>query len=151
MIADQAVKVIYINKLSRIEYVHSMGLIHRDIKPENLLIGYKRKSHVIYLIDYGLAKRYIDLKTGNHIPYLEGKQLTGTAKYASMYTHMGIEQSRRDDLESFGYVLIFLLKGELPWTGIKAKNKIEKHKKIMEKKIESTPDVLCDGLPSKLF
>jgi serine/threonine protein kinase len=98
------------------------------------------------MIDFGLAKRFIDLKTGQHIAYIEGKQLTGTVKYASVYTQMGIEQSRRDDLESLGYVLVYLMKGELPWNGIKAKNKMEKYKKIMEKKIETTPDILCEGL-----
>lgn len=151
IIADQIVnKNQIINKLSRIEYVHSMGFIHRDIKPENFLTGLKKKSHLIYMIDYGLAKRYTDLKTGQHIPYIEGKQLTGTVKYASVYTHLGYEQSRRDDLESLGYVLVYLLNGELPWNGIKAKNKQEKYKKIMVKKIETTQEILFKGLPGKI-
>jgi serine/threonine protein kinase len=127
--------------------VHSKNIIHRDIKPENFLTGLKKKSHIIYLIDYGLSKRYIDSKTQEHIPYLEGKSLTGTARYASIYTHLGIEQSRRDDLEAIGYVLVYFLKGELPWQGMKAKTKKEKYKKIMDKKIDSTPDFLCADIP----
>jgi casein kinase 1 len=122
-------------------------VIHRDIKPENFLTGLKKKSHLIYLIDYGLAKRYMDPKTLQHIPYIEGKLLTGTARYASVYTHLGIEQSRRDDLESIGYVLVYMLKGDLPWQGMKSKNKKGKYKKIMDKKIETSPDILCKDLP----
>lgn len=125
------------------------GIIHRDIKPENFVLGIKKKSHLIYLIDYGLSKKFQDIKTGEHIPYLEGKSLTGTARYASIYTHLGIEQSRRDDLESIGYLLVYLLKGELPWQGLKAKNKKEKYKKIMDKKIEETPDAICKDIPGK--
>jgi len=139
MLADQM--------LSRVEYIHSKSIIHRDIKPENFLIGIKKKSHILYLIDYGLSKRYKDPKTGEHIPYLEGKQLTGTARYASIYTHLGVEQSRRDDLEAIGYVLIYLIKGYLPWQGIKANNKQEKYHKIMEKKMTTPVEILCKSLP----
>lgn len=127
--------------------MHSKSFIHRDIKPENFLTGLKKKSHLIYLIDYGLAKIYRDRKTGLHIPYVEGKSLTGTARYASIYTHLGIQQSRRDDLEAIGYLLVYFMKGELPWQGLKAKTKKEKYKKIMEKKIASPPEVLCENLP----
>jgi casein kinase I family protein HRR25 len=84
-----------------------------------------------------------------HIPYLDGKSLTGTARYASINTHLGIEQSRRDDLESLGYVLIYFLRGELPWQGMKAKVMKEKYEKIMEKKIASPIDVLCKGFPEE--
>ena len=102
---------------------------------------------MIYLIDYGLSKRFRDSKTGEHLPYIEGKSLTGTARYASIYTHLGIEQSRRDDLESIGYLLVYMLKGELPWQGLKAKNKKEKYKCIMDKKIQCTPDLICNSIP----
>lgn len=99
------------------------------------------------MIDYGLAKRFKNPKTGEHIPFLEGKQLTGTARYASIYTQLGIEQSRRDDLESLGYILVYFMQGYLPWQGIKSKTKAEKYKKILEKKIKTVPVDICKDLP----
>ena len=135
--------------VQRIEYVHSMGYIHRDIKPGNFLIGKNYESKKIYIIDFGLSKKYIDKSTNEHIPYKEGKGLTGTARYVSLNTHYGIEQSRRDDIEGIAYNLIYFAKGKLPWQGVKTKNKKEKHKKIMEYKEEYTPDKLCDGLPEE--
>ncbi|KAI7754379.1 hypothetical protein M8C21_025611 [Ambrosia artemisiifolia] len=91
--------------INRVEYMHSRGFLHRDIKPDNFLMGLGRKANQVYIIDYGLAKKYRDLQTHKHIPYRENKNLTGTARYASVNTHLGVEQSRRDDLESLGYVL----------------------------------------------
>ena len=103
------------------------------------------------MIDFGLAKRYRDPKTGLHISYRDGKSLTGTARYASINTHLGIEQSRRDDLESLGYVLVYFLRGELPWQGLKAKTMKEKYEKIMEKKIATQIDTLCKSFPGNLI
>ncbi len=103
------------------------------------------------MIDYGLAKRFKNPKTSEHIPFIEGKQLTGTARYASIYTQLGIEQSRRDDLESLGYVLVYLFQGELPWHGIKSKTKAEKYKKILEAKIKTVPIEICKDLPGYYF
>ena len=136
--------------IERIQYVHYKGYIHRDIKPGNFVIGRGEKNKIIYIIDFGLSKKYIDLETNKHIPYKEGKGLTGTARYVSLFTHYGIEQARRDDIESIAYNLIYFAKGKLPWQGVKTKNKKEKHKKIMESKLANTPGILCMGLPDEL-
>ena len=101
--------------IQRLEFLHNNHFIHRDMKPDNFLMGLKQKQGVLYMIDFGLSKRYKDPKTAQHIPYRDGKSLTGTARYASVNTHIGIEQSRRDDLESVGYILLYFLKGSLPW------------------------------------
>mmetsp|Transcript_63118 Transcript_63118/g.176540 ORF Transcript_63118/g.176540 Transcript_63118/m.176540 type:complete len:377 (+) Transcript_63118:105-1235(+) len=140
MLADQMV--------NRVEYVHAKNFIHRDIKPDNFLIGHGKKSHVIYIIDFGLAKKYCDPKTHQHIPYRENKSLTGTARYASVNAHLGIEQSRRDDLEAIGYVLMYFNRGQLPWQGFQANTKEEKYHRIMESKRSTSAETLCKGYPA---
>lgn len=141
MIADQT--------LLRIEYIHSKSFIHRDIKPDNFLMGLGRRSNIVYIIDFGLAKRYRDPKTHVHIMYRENKHLTGTPRYASINNHLGIEQSRRDDLESLGYVFMYFLRGSLPWQGLRANTKKQKYQKIMEKKMATPIDLLCKGFPDE--
>ncbi|KAM0869891.1 hypothetical protein ACQ4PT_040391 [Festuca glaucescens] len=133
--------------ITRIEFLHSKGYLHRDIKPDNFLMGLGRKANQVYIIDFGLAKRYRDSTTNRHIPYRENKNLTGTARYASCNTHLGIEQSRRDDLESIGYVLLYFLRGSLPWQGLKAATKKQKYDKISEKKLSTPIEVLCKSHP----
>jgi serine/threonine protein kinase len=99
------------------------------------------------MIDFGLAKKYRDPKSHQHIPYRENKSLTGTARYAAINAHLGIEQSRRDDLEAIGYVLMYFNRGQLPWQGIKASTKEEKYRKIMESKMSTPIETLCKGYP----
>ena len=135
--------------ISRIEFIHSRNFIHRDVKPDNFLIGRHSKKNQIYAIDFGLAKRYRDPRTGLHIAYRDGKNLTGTARYASVNTHLGIEQARRDDVEALGYILVYFMKGNLPWQGLKARNMKEKYEKIKEKKISTSLEDLCKGLPDE--
>lgn len=134
-------------QISRIEYVHSKSFIHRDIKPDNFLMGLGKRANQVNVIDFGLAKKFRDPKTHIHIPYRENKNLTGTARYASINTHLGIEQSRRDDIESLGYVLMYFLRGHLPWQGLKAATKKQKYEKISEKKMATPVEVLCKGFP----
>ncbi|CAL0306973.1 unnamed protein product [Lupinus luteus] len=141
MLADQMI--------NRVEFIHSKSFLHRDIKPDNFLMGLGRRANQVYAIDFGLAKKYRDSSTHQHIPYRENKNLTGTARYASMNTHLGIEQSRRDDLESLGYVLMYFLRGSLPWQGLKAGTKKQKYEKISEKKVSTSIEALCRSYPTE--
>lgn len=131
--------------------IQKKGFIHRDIKPDNYLIGLGPKIRNIYIIDFGLAKRFIDPQTNTHIFYKQNKNLTETARYASINTHCGEEQSRRDDFEGMLYVLLYLLKGCLPWQGVDANNKLTKYEKILQIKKQWVPKAICDKLPSYFF
>lgn len=141
MLADQMI--------NRIEYVHNKNFIHRDIKPDNFLMGIGRHCNKVFIIDFGLAKKYRDNRTRQHIPYREDKNLTGTARYASINAHLGIEQSRRDDMESLGYVLMYFNRGTLPWQGLKAATKKQKYERISEKKMSTAVEALCKGFPAE--
>merc|ERR1719487_2663973 len=132
--------------LHRIEYLHSKGYVHRDIKPENFMFGVKDKVHHVYIIDFGLSKKYW---AEVHIPMKQKLSLTGTARYASINAHKGVEQSRRDDLEAIGHMLLYFLRGALPWSGLDAKTQEEKYRKICEKKEQTKLSDLCQGFPKE--
>ncbi|KAI5961596.1 YCK2 [Candida pseudojiufengensis] len=140
-----------VEMLSLVEEVHRHDLIYRDIKPDNFLIGRQGLSdeNNVHLIDFGMAKQYRDPRTKQHIPYREKKSLSGTARYMSINTHLGREQSRRDDLEALGHVFFYFLRGQLPWQGLKAPTNKQKYEKIGDKKRTTPAVTLCDGLPNQ--
>jgi serine/threonine protein kinase len=132
----KSVLAIGIQLLKRIESIHEEGIIHRDIKPDNFLI--KPDTNMVYIIDFGLARRYITKKE-QHITLTQGRKLTGTARYASVNVHLGLTPSRRDDLESIAYVMLYLLNGKLPWQAIKCSDKEKRYEKIGNEKLNSVP------------
>ena len=135
--------------IQRVEFVHNKDFLHRDIKPDNMLMGTGAHCNEVFIIDLGLAKKYRDNRTRQHIPYREDRGLTGTARYASINAQMGIEQGRRDDMESLGYIFMYFNKGTLPWQGLKAATKKQKYERISEKKRSTPVEVLCKGYPAE--
>lgn len=145
----KSVLMIIEQTLNLVQFLHQRNIIHRDIKPDNFVMGTGTNENQVYIIDYGLSKRYRNPKTHQHIKEVMHKSMTGTARYASVSAMKGFEQSRRDDLESLGYVWMYLLRGSLPWQGLPAKTQEEKMNRIIEVK-ETTPfETLCEGFPSE--
>ncbi|KAJ3055081.1 serine/threonine protein kinase [Rhizophlyctis rosea] len=157
LVSDGTMKLPHINgeivtslspKIDTVKHIHTCSLIHRDLKPENLCMGLGEKGHMVNIIDFSLAKKYRDPKTHVHIPYKENKNLTGTARYASINTHLGIESSRRDDLQCIAYTMIYLLRGRLPWQGFRVDRR-EHKQRVLELKQSIAVTDLCQDLPEE--
>ena len=135
-----------------LKHIHEKSIIHRDIKPDNFTVGKKPiKENVLYLIDFGLAKKYRSMKTKEHYPMEDRKKLVGTARYASINALKGLDQSRRDDLEAVGYVIMYFIRGNLPWQGLKLKSNEDRYKKILDKKKEVSTEELCAECPKVFY
>lgn len=131
-----------------LEFIHNKHHIHRDIKPDNFMMGIGDYEDQLYIIDFGLSKKYRSSGGKSHIKFRNNKPITGTARYCSINTHKGYEQSRRDDLESLGYVMIYFINGILPWQGLKVNQNEDHYNKIQKKKESTSVKDLCSNLPS---
>ncbi len=130
-----------------LEKLHGVGIIHRDLKPENIMTSFTTRENLVYLIDFGIARYYIN-QDRVHIPITYNKKLIGNVRYASLNVHNGIEPSRRDDLISLGYIFILCLKGKLPWQNINSElDKDEKYNIIKQIKETTSLIDLCSELP----
>jgi serine/threonine protein kinase len=138
-----------IQVIELLKYIHDKGYIHRDIKPDNFVMDYENKTK-LYCIDFGLSKKYIK-KNNEHIPFKKDGKFCGTARYASIAAHKGYEQSRKDDLEAVGYLLVYIYRGKLPWQSLKHKDKNERYRMIMEKKEAISEEELCEQLPREFL
>ncbi|KAG1750429.1 kinase-like domain-containing protein [Suillus paluster] len=134
-----------IQLLSCLEYIHSNNYVHCDIKPQNVLVGLGHLKHTAFIIDFSIAKEYWDTATRVHIPFHQNQRLTGTPAFASINNHLGVDPGRRDDLESLTYMLIYLLCSSLPW--LTSDHKKLSSSSILERKVNTTIEVLCDGIP----
>lgn len=146
----KSIILLAIQMIKVLEHIHGCGYIHRDIKPDNFVMD-NSSIQKLYCIDFGLAKKYLTSDNKEHIPFKKNGNFCGTARYASLAAHRGEEQSRKDDLEAVGYLLIYLFKGTLPWVNIKHKEKKERYKLIMEAKENVSNEELCEQLPKEFL
>jgi serine/threonine protein kinase len=146
----KTVSMLGIQMIKILKLIHDKHYIHRDIKPDNFTMGINEDNNKLFIIDFGLSKKFRDPKTLKQNPLIKRKKITGTARYASIKALEGYEQSRRDDLESVGYLIVYLLKGFLPWQGLLIKSKNEKYAKILQKKKNISEDELCENLPYQI-
>lgn len=165
----KTVLLIGIQLVERLKWMHSRNFVHRDMKPENILIGQGKKSTQIFLIDFGLSKRFINPATGQHVPNRAGG-VVGTLKFLSKATHEGNEHARRDDMEALGIIMVYFMKGgRIPWNTLKKPNRDQTTKpgmmnlqnqmlqereekryleRIKQTKCNTSVEELCSGLPS---
>jgi serine/threonine protein kinase len=148
-LSSKTIAMIGIQLIDRLEHIHNKGILHRDIKPDNFLIGIGDNRGKVFMVDFGLSKSFRE--NGNHISYRNNKNFTGTYRYSSIRNHRGVEQSRRDDLESVGYMLIYFAKGKLPWQGMKIEDKAERNRAIYKKKRTFSASELCEDLPREFY
>lgn len=146
----KTVLMLAVQMIERIELLHSNGIIHRDIKPDNFCMGLGSRSDRVYILDLGLSREYRDARTGRHIPCTHRRGVMGTVQYASLNVHLNVQPSRRDDLEALGYVLMYFLRGRLPWDEIKAASKQARNEDIRFCKKWTTHATLCEGFPGEL-
>jgi casein kinase I family protein HRR25 len=144
------ISLLAIQIIDRIEYVHSKYIVHRDIKPENFLLGYKNSS-TIYIIDFGISKKYRSSRTGKHVRFSKTGKMFGTIRYNTYNASRGLEQSRRDDLESIGHMLIYLVKGYLPWANIGGSNVKKRYFRMLNLKKNTSTKTLCQNLPNEFL
>ncbi|GMQ00644.1 hypothetical protein CsSME_00047645 [Camellia sinensis var. sinensis] len=148
--SSEMVACIAVESLSILEKMHSRGYVHGDVKPENFLLGQPSTSQEkkLFLVDLGLATKWRDSSNGQHVDYDQRPDMfRGTVRYASVHAHLGRTASRRDDLESLAYTLIFLLRGRLPWQGYQGDNKSFL---VCKKKMATSPEILCCFCPAPL-
>lgn len=143
----KSVIALAIQMIETLRYVHTCGFLHRDLKPDNFAVGH-HDLRKLYCIDFGLARPFLD-KSGEHIPFSTQRKFCGTARYASIAAHKNEEQGRKDDLESIGYILVYLYKGKLPWQSIKHKDKTQRYKLIGDKKEDTSEEELCENMPKE--
>ncbi|CAB4318832.1 unnamed protein product [Prunus armeniaca] len=147
LLSEEMVACIAVEAISILEQLHIRGFVHGDVKPENFLLGIPGTSNEkkLYLVDLGLASRWRDGSSGRHVDYDQKPDVfRGTVRYASVHAHLGRTGSRRDDLESLAYTLIFLLRGKLPWQGYNGENK---GFLVCKKKMATSAETLCGLCP----